>query len=161
MSATNSTTSTLTFPSEREIAMTRVFNAPRELVFRAYTDPKLVSQWWGQRNSTTTVDKMDVRVGGIWRYVQRDPAGIEYGFNGEYREIVPPERLVSTFEFEGLPGHIVVDSAVFEQLPDVKTKLTVTSLFTSVEDRDRMMQSGMEDGANETWDRLAELLAKG
>ena len=152
--------STLTLPSDREIVMERVFDAPRELVFKAYTDPKLIPQWWGQRNTTTTVDKMEVKPGGLWRFVQRDADGNEYAFNGEYREIVPPKRLVNTFEFEGMPGHIVVDTATFEELPGGKTKLTVTSLFASVEDRDGMLNSGMEGEAIETWDRLAELLAK-
>ena len=159
MSAKNSSTSTLTMPSDREIVMTRVFDAPRELVFKAYTDPNLIPQWWGLRSNTTTVDKMDVRPGGVWRFIQHDADGNEFGFNGEYREIVPPERLVNTFEFEGMPGHIIVDTAMFEELPDGKTKLTVTSLFDTVEDRDGMLKSGMEGGAIETWDRLAELLA--
>lgn len=160
MSAKNSSNSTLTMPSDREIVMTRVFDAPRELVFKAYTDPNLIPQWWGLRTNTTTVDKMDVKPGGAWRFVQRDADGNEDGFRGEYQEIVPPERLVNTFEWEGMPGHIIVDSAIFEALPDGKTKLTITSRFASVEDRDGMLQSGMESGANETWDRLAELLAK-
>lgn len=150
---------TLTLPSDREILMTRVFDAPRELVFRAYTDPELIPQWWGLRSSTTIVDKLDLKPGGLWRFVQRDPTGNEYAFNGEYREIVAPERLVNTFEFEGMPGHILVDTAIFEALPDGKTKVSVTSRFDSVEDRDGMLQSGMEGGAVETWDRLAELLA--
>ena len=94
MAATNSDTLTLTLPSDREIVMTRLFDAPRELVFKAYTDPAMVPHWWGQRGATTTVDKMDVRPGGAWRFVQRGPDGSEFAFNGEYREIVPPERLV-------------------------------------------------------------------
>lgn len=143
--------------SDREYVMTRVFDAPRDLVFAAYTDPKHIPRWWGQRSSTTIVDKMDVRPGGGWRYIQRDPDGNEYAFNGEYREIVPPERLVSTFEFEGMPGHVVVDSATFAEI-DGKTTVTVTSLFQSAEDLDGMLDSGMESGANESWDRLAELL---
>lgn len=152
------TTSTLTTPSDLEIVMTRVFDAPRELVFKAHTDPALIPRWWGQRNTTTIVDKMDVRPGGLWRYIQRDADGNEYAFNGEFREIVPPERLVYTFEFEGMPGHVVVDTLTLEDV-DGKTKLTATSLFASKEDRDGMLQSGMEAGAVETWDRLAELLA--
>lgn len=158
MSAMISSSATLMLLSDREIVMTRVFDAPHELVFKAHTDPSLVPQWWGQRGNVTIVDKMDVRPGGAWRFVQRQSDGIEYGFHGEYREIVSPELLVNTFEFEGMPGHVVVDTAVFEALPDGKTRLTVTSLFASVEDRDGMLASGMEGGANETWDRLAELL---
>jgi len=147
----------LTTPSDREITMTRVFDAPRELVFQAHIDPRHVPHWWGQRGSTTIVDTMDVRPGGAWRFVQRDADGTEYGFRGEYREVVPPERLVYTFEFEGMPGHILVETITFEEL-DGKTRLTTTSVFTSVEDRDGMLESGMESGAIESWDRLAELL---
>jgi uncharacterized protein YndB with AHSA1/START domain len=149
---------TYTMPSDLEIAMTRIFDAPRELVFAAYTDPKHVPNWWGLRSTTTIVDKMDVRPGGGWRYIQREPDGTEYAFRGEYREIAPPDRLVYTFEFEGMPGQVVVDSLVFEDLGG-KTKLTATSLFASKEARDGMMESGMEEGATESWDRLAELLA--
>ncbi len=149
--------STLTMPSDREIVMERVFNAPRELVFKAYTDPDLIPKWWGPRYLTTTVDKMDVRVGGVWRFVQRDAQGQESAFNGVYREIVPPERLSYTFEFEGMPGHVVIETVTFEEHAG-KTRTTVTSLFQSKEDRDGMIQSGMEEGANDSQERLAELL---
>jgi uncharacterized protein YndB with AHSA1/START domain len=149
----------LTTPSDREIVMTRVFDAPRELVFKAITDPELIPKWWGRRIDTTTVDKMDVRPGGAWRFLTRTKDGTEeHAFNGEFREIVPPERVVQTFEWEGLPGHISVDTMTLEE-QDRKTTVTVRSLFDSVEDRDGMLQSGMEEGANQTWDRLAELLA--
>lgn len=149
----------VTMPSDREVVMSRVFDAPRERVFQAYTDPKLLPKWWGPRGFTTVVETMDVRPGGAWRYVHRGPDGNEYAFHGEYREVVPPRRLVSTFEFEGAPGHVVVDTATFEERGG-KTKVTVTSRFESVEDRDGMYQAGAEEGARESWDRLAELLAK-
>jgi uncharacterized protein YndB with AHSA1/START domain len=126
-------------------------------VFKVLTDPNAVPQWWGPRILTTTVEKMDVRPGGIWRFVQRDPDGNEYAFHGEYREIVPPERTVSTFEFEGMPGHVVIETMTLEE-HDGKTTLTETSLFESMEDRDGMLNSGMEAGASEGMDRLAELL---
>jgi uncharacterized protein YndB with AHSA1/START domain len=158
MSDKSSGISTLTLPSDREIVMARVFNAPRELVFQAYTDPDLIPKWWGPRRYTTTVDKMEVKVGGRWRFVQRDADGNEYAFNGEYREITPPDRLAYTFEFEGMPGHVLLETVTFEE-HDGQTKVTVTSLFSSVEDRDGMLHSGMEAGANESQDRLAELLA--
>lgn len=150
---------TLTVPSDSNatIVMERIFDAPRELVFRAYTDPELIPQWWGLRAGTTRIDKLDLRVGGEWRWVQTMPDGTEFGFRGEYREITPPERVVATFEFEGMPGHITEDAAVFTDL-DGKTRLTVTSTFANKEDRDGMIASGMEAGAAETWDRLAELL---
>ena len=148
-----------TFPSDREIVMTRIFDVPRELVFKAYTDPNLIPQWWGPRNLTTTVDKMDVRPGGAWRFVQRGPDASEYAFSGMYREIVPPERLVDTFEFEGMPGHVMLETVTFEE-QDGKTKLVVTSLFQTVEDREGMLKSGMEEGAAETMDRLEEYMEK-
>jgi uncharacterized protein YndB with AHSA1/START domain len=157
MSPKSSSASTLTLPSEREIVMERVFAAPRELVFKAYTDPNLIPKWWGPRKYTTTVDKLDVRVGGAWRFVQRDADGNVYAFNGEYREIAPPGRLSYTFEFEGMPGHVLLETVTFQE-QDGQTKVTVTSLFASVEDRDGMLQSGMEEGARESQDRLAELL---
>ena len=157
MSEKSSSASTLTLPSDQEIVMERVFNAPRELVFKAHTDPNLISQWWGPRRYTTTVDKMDLRVGGVWRFVQHDADGNEFAFNGVYREIVPPERLSDTFEFEGMPGHVMVETVTFEE-QNGKTKVTVTGMYQSVEDRDGMLQSGMEEGANESYERLVELL---
>jgi uncharacterized protein YndB with AHSA1/START domain len=158
MPAKNNSNSTLTILSDREVVMTRIFDAPRELVFKAHTDPDLIPQWWGLRNNTTIVEKMDVRPGGTWRFIQRDADGNEFAFNGEYREIIPPERLVNTFEYEGLPGHIILDTSIFEELSEDKTKLTAISLFETIQDRDGMLNSGMEGGSNESWDRLTELL---
>jgi uncharacterized protein YndB with AHSA1/START domain len=150
-------TLTVTLPSDREIVLTRFFNAPRELVFKTLTDPTLIPKWWGPRATTTTVDKMDVRPGGTWRFIHHGPDG-EFGFRGEYREIVPPERVVQTFEFEPMAGHISVETMTLEEV-DGKTKMTTTSVFDSVEDRDGMLNSGMESGASETQERLEELLA--
>jgi uncharacterized protein YndB with AHSA1/START domain len=144
--------------SDLEIVMTREFDAPRELVFQAFTDPELIPQWWGQRNTTTIVDKMDVRPGGGWRFISQGQNGEEYAFRGEFLEIVPPERVVQTFEFEPIPGHIVTDAANFEER-NGKTLVTVVSTFASKEDRDGMIESGMEAGAAESYDRLEELLA--
>jgi uncharacterized protein YndB with AHSA1/START domain len=152
--------STLTLPSDREIVMSRIFDAPRELIFKAVTDPKLIPQWWGLRSTTTVVEKMDVRPGGAWRFVQRNENGNEFGFSGEFREIVPPERVVQTFGWDGMPGHVIVESFVLEDLGGGKTRMTNTSHFTSKEDRDGMLASGMESGANESWDQLAEFLQK-
>lgn len=142
-----------------EIVITRIFDAPRELVFEAYTDPSLVPKWWGPRNLTTAVDKMDVRPGGVWRFVQRDPDSNEYAFNGVYKEIVSPERLVYTFEFEGMPGHVLLETVTFEEEDD-KTKLTDKAHYKTLEDLEGMLQSGMESGATETMDRFGELLQK-
>lgn len=144
-------------PTDLEIVVTRVFDAPRELVFKAMTDPELIPRWWGPRNHTTTVDTMDVRLGGAWRFLCRDSDGTEYAFRGEIREITPPERIVQTFEFEGMPGSISVETLTLEE-HDGKTMVTVTSLFDTVEERDGMLQSGMQEGASQTYDRLADLL---
>jgi len=145
--------------SERELVTTHTFDAPRELVWKAWTDPTLIPKWWGPSRYSTVVDKMDVRPGGRWRFVQRDAEGNEYGFHGEYREVVPPRRLVGTFEYEGMPGHVLVETATFEEVGD-KTKLTQSSLFQSVEDLEGMLASGMEEGAAETMERFTELVAE-
>ena len=147
-------------PGKQEIIMTRVFDAPRELVFKTANDPKLMPKWWGPRRLTTHVETMDVRPGGSWRMVQRDPAGNQFAFHGVYHEVVAPERVVQTFEFEGVPGHVALSTVRFEDIGGGKTKLIQQDVFQSVEDRDGMMQSGMQSGAEETMDRLAELLAK-
>jgi uncharacterized protein YndB with AHSA1/START domain len=149
---------TTTGPVEREMATTRLFDAPGKLVFKAYTDLNLIPQWWGPKRLTTTVVKMDVRPGGIWRFVQRESDGNEYVFNGMYHEIVPSKRLVYTFEFEGMPGHVTVETVTFEEEHNAKTKLTSRSFFQTVEDRDMMVNLRVGGGAAESMDRLSELL---
>ena len=146
-------------PGKHEIIMARVFAAPRELVFKVMTDPKLIPQWWGLRNNTTIVDKMDVQAGGLWRYILRDQHGNEFAFHGVYHSITAPERVIDTFEFEGMPDHVILETMTLEAQTDGTTKVTVSSVFQSVADRDGMLSSGMEAGANESYDRLAELLA--
>ncbi|HEV7768394.1 MAG TPA: SRPBCC family protein [Thermoanaerobaculia bacterium] len=147
----------VTTPSDLEIVMTRVFDAPRELVFEACTKCEHLRHWWGPRRFTLKSCELDVRQGGKWRIVQTGPEGDEYGFRGEYREIVRPEKIVWTFEFEGMPGHISLDTMTLEER-DGRTTLTSRSRFDNVEDRDGMIASGMEAGAAETYDRLAEYL---
>jgi uncharacterized protein YndB with AHSA1/START domain len=146
-------------PGKQQIVITRIFDAPRQLVYKAMTDPELIPQWWGPKRLTTTIDKMELRPGGLWRYVQHDPAGNEYAFHGVYHEIMPHERLVYTFEFEGMPGHVTLETEAFED-HDGQTKWTDQVVFQSVEDRDGMLSSGMEAGSSESMDRLAELLVK-
>jgi len=148
----------ISLPSDREILITRVFDAPRELVFRAHTDPALIPLWWGPRSTTTIVDKMDVRPGGKYRFVHRTDDGSEYVFHGEFREIVPPERIVQTSELEGSPG-IVLETLTFDER-DGRTTLTVLDECPTQETRDAMIASGMEAGLNESYDRLAHLLAQ-
>ena len=109
---------TVTTPTDREIHIERVFDAPRDRVFATFTDPDLIPEWWGPRGGTTVVDQMDVRPGGAWRYVIRTPDGDETAFRGTYREVSAPERVVQTFEWEGLPGHVSFETAEFEDLGD-------------------------------------------
>jgi uncharacterized protein YndB with AHSA1/START domain len=149
-------------PGRQEIFIEREFDAPRELLFRAIMDPKLISQWWGPRHYTTVVDKMEPRSGGQWRFINRDSEGHEFAFHGVYHEVVAPERVIDTFEFEGIPekGHASLETMKLEELPGGRTKMTVQSVFQSVMDRDAMVASGMEDGVMDTYNRLEEALAK-
>ncbi len=149
-------------PGKQEMIITREFDAPRALVFKAVTDPKLVSEWWGPRYLTTKVDKMDVRPGGEWRFIQRNAEGMEFAFHGVYHEVLAPERLIDTFEFEGLPetGHVALETMTLEELPGGRTRLTAQSVFQSVADRDGALQSGMQEGVNDTYNRLEELVKK-
>ncbi len=146
-------------PDSHEMTMTRVFNAPRDLVFKVMTDPKQIPNWWGPRQYTTIVDKMEVKAGGLWRYVQRGADGNEFAFHGVYHSIIAPESVIDTFEFEGMPGHVLMETLTLEALADGKTKLIVSSVFQTVEDRDGMISSGMQDGSDESYDRLDEILA--
>jgi uncharacterized protein YndB with AHSA1/START domain len=159
--AQNTTTVTAE-PGKLDFAITREFDAPRDLVFKAITNPALIPQWWGPRYLSTEVDKMDVRSGGKWRFINRDAQGNAYGFHGVYHEVLAPERIIDTFEFEGLPesGHVALETMRLEELPGGRTRLTVQSVFQSVADRDGTLQSGMESGVKETYDRLEELLKK-
>jgi uncharacterized protein YndB with AHSA1/START domain len=143
----------------KTISISRVFNATPERMWRVYTDPALIPKWWGSRSSTTVVEKMDVRIGGAWRYVSKDAEGNVYVFFGEYKAVEPPTQLVWTFEFEMMPGHVTQDTYLFEALPDGKTLLTNLSHYNSIEDLEGMLQSGMEEGGNESWDRAEDLLA--
>jgi uncharacterized protein YndB with AHSA1/START domain len=157
MGARDKNTLEVTTPSDLEIVMTRVFDAPRELVFEAHSSCEHMTQWWGPRGYEIASCEIDFRPGGAWRVVHRGPDGEEYGFRGEYREIVRPERIVWTFEFEGMPGHVSVETMTLEE-HDGKTTFTATSVYDSVEDRNGMLESGMESGAVETMERLDEYL---
>jgi uncharacterized protein YndB with AHSA1/START domain len=147
---------------KQEIVIEREFDAPRELVFKVTSDPKLVGEWWGPRNSQIKVDKADVRSGGEWRYIHGDGQGHEIGFHGVYHEVLAPQRIIQTFEWEGLPesGHVILETTKFEELPDGRTKLVIQQVFQSVLDRDGMVQSGQEGGMKESHQRLDELLEK-
>ena len=143
---------------DREIVTERVFDAPRERVFQAFTDPELIPQWWGRREDTTTIDKFDPREGGEWRFVTDGPDG-GTAFRGTFRAIEPPERIEQTFEWEGMPGHVVVETATFEDLGGGRTKVSTHSRFDTTEERDGMLASGMEIGMGESYEQLDELLA--
>jgi uncharacterized protein YndB with AHSA1/START domain len=146
-------------PGRQDIVITRVFDAPRDVVFKAYTDPTLIPRWWGSRRFTTEVDRMEVRPGGRWRFIARKADGTAYAFRGVYHDVVAPERIISTFEFEpGGPGHLQLVTEAFDEV-DGKTRYLGVSLFQSVEDRDGWIQSGgMEEGAREAMDLLAEVI---
>ena len=154
-----SKTTLIAEPGRQDIILSRVFAAPRHRVYAAYTDPEAIPHWWGPRFLATTVDRMEVRKGGVWRFVQRDAQGNEYAFHGVYHDAVAPERIVSTFEFEGAPGHVALETAMFEELPGGLTRLTVRTVFQTVEDRDAMLRTGASEGGSESWDRLEQLLA--
>jgi len=147
-------------PGKQEIIIEREFDASRELVFKAFTDPKLYAQWLGPRGLTMKLETFEPRNGGSWRYVQKDQNGNEFAFHGVNHEVNAPERIIGTFEFEGLPekGHVILQTARFVSMPGSRTKLTSQSVFQSVADRDGMLQSGMEMGVNDSYDRLNELL---
>lgn len=148
---------TVTTPSDREIVMTRVFDAPRDLVFEAHSSCEHLSNWWGPRKYDVASCEVDFRPGGAWRIVHRGPDGDEIAFYGEYREIVRPERIVWTFGFEGMPGEPGPETMTFEE-HDGRTTVTTVSEFPSVEARDATLESGMVAGAVETYERLDEYL---
>jgi uncharacterized protein YndB with AHSA1/START domain len=146
-------------PGIPQITITREFDAPRDLVFRAYTDPELLVQWLGPRDLTMTIDHYDARDGGTWRYVSTDARGNEYGFHGVFHGDPSPDRAVQTFEFEGAPGHVSLDTLTLHER-DGKTLARTVSSFQSVQDRDAMVASGMEHGVHDSHERLAELLPR-
>jgi uncharacterized protein YndB with AHSA1/START domain len=146
-------------PGKQEVVITHEYNAARELVFKTLTDPKLIPKWWGPQKYNTIVDKMDVRAGGVWRFVSRDAQGNVFAFHGVYHQVLPPEKLVYTFEFEGAPGHVSLETVVLEE-QNGKTISNDNVVFQSVEDRDGMVQHGMQEGATESINRFSALLER-
>jgi uncharacterized protein YndB with AHSA1/START domain len=148
-------------PGKQEIFIKREFDAPRDLVFRAYTDPDMLMKWLGPKELKLRIEEMSTAAGEPWRFIHSDENGNEFGFHGVCHEFLAPERLIRTFEFDGLPeaGHVSLETAVFEELPNNRTRVTSQSVFKSVEDRDGMVASGMERGVNEGYERLDEILA--
>lgn len=148
-------------PGKQELFITREFDAPRELVFRAHTEPDLFVQWLGPHGYSMKLITFEPRSGGSWRYISGDDEGNEYAFHGVFHE-VSPERMIQTFEYEGLPeaGHVTLETLKIEALPGNRTRLTIQSLFQSIEDRDGMIQAGMEIGVNDGYEQLDDLLAR-
>jgi uncharacterized protein YndB with AHSA1/START domain len=150
--------SRVTTPSDREIRIERVFNATRDRVWQAFTDPELVAQWWGRGNKLV-IERMEVERGGHWRFVEHSPEGTN-GFEGRYREVTPKERVVQTFEWDGMPGHVVLETVTLGDMADGRTRVVNISLFFTTEERDGMLHSGMEQGLNQSYAALDRLLAR-
>jgi uncharacterized protein YndB with AHSA1/START domain len=146
-------------PGKQEVTITRIFDAPCELVFKVSTDPEAIPHWWGPGFLKTAVESFDTKPGGKWRIVQTDPSGTTHGFHGVYHEAMAPKRIVRTFEYEGMPGHVALETSIFENIGG-KTKLTTQSVFQTLADRDGMVASGMESGVVESHNRLDVLLLK-
>ena len=144
--------------SEREVRLERVFDAPRERVWKAMTEPALIAQWWG-RGNRLDVEIYELRRGGHWRFVEHSDHGV-HGFEGRFREVVPPERMVQTFEWDGMPGQPCITTVTLEDLGDGRTRMVNFSLFYLTEERDAMLDSGMETGANQSYEALDRVLAK-
>jgi uncharacterized protein YndB with AHSA1/START domain len=158
MSGINTTTITVE-PGKQELFITREFDAPRELVYRAHTDPNLYCRWLGPRGYEMILETFEPVSGGRYRYIHKDQNGNEYGFHGVFHEI-SEELMIQTFEFEGLPerGHVILDTMRLAELPGGRTRITIQSVYQSVEDRDGMVQAGMERGVTEGYERLDEIL---
>lgn len=159
MTATSSGSATVTLPADDQILITREFAAPKHLVYRAYTTPELVRRWWNAKRGEVTVAEIDLRVGGAWRSVMVTEAGQEVAFHGEYREIVPDERIVMTEVYEGAPGGdegAVVNTVTFAET-DGRTTLTILVQAPSKEVRDAIIESGMEAGMQDAYDLLEDV----
>jgi len=148
---------TVTTPRDREIRIERIFNASRDRVWKAMTDPELVAEWWGRGNKLV-IEKLEVKRGGHWRFVEHSAEGV-HGFEGRFREVTPPERVVQTFEWDGMPGYVIVNTMTLEDLGDDRTRMVTTSLFHTTEERDGFLQSGMEGGMNQSYEALDRVLA--
>lgn len=150
-------------PGKQELFISREFEAPREMVFNAFTDPLLLAQWLLPKELSMKIDVMDCRTGGSYHHIHTHTNGMQFGFSGVFHEVAAPERIVKTSEFEGLPerGHVVLEITAFEALPDDRTKVTIHSICRSVAQRDGMIQAGMEPALTIAHNQLDELLAKG
>ncbi|MCC6603443.1 MAG: SRPBCC family protein [Anaerolineae bacterium] len=146
-------------PGKQELFITREFDAPRELVYRAHTDPEIFAQWLGPQDLSVDFEVFEPVSGGRWRFLNVDQDGNKYAFHGTFHEVTP-ERIIQTFEFDGLPetGHVSLETLTLEELPNGRTKLITHAVYQTVADRDGMIQSGMESGVNDGYNKLDELL---
>src|ERR671934_1671307 len=156
MTLTNSGTARVTLPTDEQILITREFDAPKHLVYKAWTTPELVQRWWHANRGEMTVAEIDLRVGGRWRYVMVADGGFEVAFHGEYREIVPNERLVSTEVYEAMPDAEALDTLTLAE-EDGRTTMTLLVQHASKEHRDAHIESGMEDGLQDALDLLEQV----
>lgn len=147
-------------PNKQELFIHREFDAPREMVFKAFTTPETMAKWLGPKDMELEFDYYEGVSGGKYRYFSVDGDGNKFGFNGVIHEVTVPERAIQTFEFEGMPerGHVSMETATFDELPNGRTKLTIQSVFRSVQDRDGLVMSGMERGVREGFEKLDEIL---
>lgn len=161
MTTKNKTTITAE-PGKQELFIVREFDAPRELVFRVLEEPELLLQWMGPDEMSMEIETFDNRSGGSYRFLHKDPKGNVFAFRGAIHEVLRPERMIRTFEFEGLPesGHVSLEILSLEALPADRTRMTVQSVFRSVADRDGMVASGMERGVTDSYEKLDKLLKK-
>lgn len=156
---TNNPVTVTAQPGVPFVDIVREFGAPVADVYRAYVEPELVAQWLAPRRLEMNISEYDVRPGGTWAYTHTDADGSVYGFSGVFHSVQPEERIVQTFEYDGYPGHVSLDSATFEDIGGGRTRLSMHSVFQLQEDRDGMIASGMEGGLSEGFERLDELLA--
>ena len=156
MAMTSSGTAKVTLPTDEQILITREFDAPKDLVYKAYTTPELVKRWWHANRGEATIAEIDLRVGGAWRYVMVADGGFEVAFHGEYRELVPNERIVSTEVYEGMPEGEAVDTLTLTEV-DGRTTLTILVQHTSKEHRDAHIDSGMEAGMQDALNLLEQI----
>jgi len=157
MTTTSANKLEITLPSDREIQMERVFAAPRDLVWQAHTEAEKLAKWWGRGNKVD-IERFEAERGGHWRFVEHHDGGSD-GFEGRFREVTPTERLVQSFEWDGMPAHVCINTSIFEDLGDGRTRIVATSLFHTTEERDGMLESGMEGGLSESYAALDHLLA--
>jgi len=151
---------TFTINKEKlEVVTSRIFNATPERLWSAQTDPEQIPKWWGPGAYKTVIEKNDLKIGGGWRYTQTDSDGKVYAFRGEYKEIDEPNRIVRTFEYEPMPGHILIETVALEAQADGTTKMTATAHYDNLNDLEGMVDMGMESGQREGFERLAKLVS--